>query len=198
MITSLDQLDLNKRYTYADYLQWRLTERVELLRGKIVTMSPAPSVRHQRIVGDLHAYIWMFLKEQQKGCQVFSAPFDVRLLLPKKQGEEDVSTVVQPDISVVCDASKLDKQACVGAPDLVVEVLSPGNSKKELKQKFDLYQENAVTEYWIVYPTEESIIVYTLNEEGKYIGSSPYVAEDELTSIVLKGFALPIYQIFTS
>lgn len=190
MITSLDQLDLNKRYTYADYLQWRLTERVELLRGKIVTMSPAPSRRHQEISRSLLHFLGNFL--WQKECKIYHAPFDVRLTAAGND------TVVQPDICVVCDLSKLDEQGCNGAPDLIVEILSPGNSKKELKQKFDLYQENGVIEYWIVYPTEESIIVYTLNEEGKYIGSSPYVAEDELTSSVLKGFALPIHQIFTS
>ena len=127
-ITSLNQLDLvNGIYSYADYLVWKIKERVELLKGKILEMS-APSPIHQEISGNLQGALFVFLKNSK--CKLYTAPFDVRF--PQK-GESQVYTVVQPDLCVVCDFEKIDSKGCVGAPDLVVEILSPGNSKKEMK-----------------------------------------------------------------
>jgi Uma2 family endonuclease len=188
MITSLEQLDLEKRYTYADYLSWQLKERVELIKGRIFRMSPAPSVRHQQIVGNLFFVFKAFLKNTP--CQVFVSPFDVRLI------QADKNTVVQPDICVICDKEKLDEQGCNGAPDLIIEILSPGNSRKERKEKFELYEENGVKEYWLVETNEESIIVYTLNENGQYIGSKPYVPEEVISSSVLPGLEVPVKEAF--
>ena len=188
MITSLDQLDLNKKYTYSDYLRWQFQERVELIKGKIFKMAPAPNRKHQEVSRILLHHIGNFLWE--KKCKIYHPPFDVRLI---KNGND---TVVQPDICVVCDLDKLDKQGCVGAPDLIIEILSPGNSRKELKEKFRLYEENGVQEYWIINPLEEMLIIYTLNEEDKYIGSSPYLGEDVAQSSVLPGFSIIIDQIF--
>ena len=188
MITSLDQLDLNKKYTYSDYLSWQFQERVELIKGRIFRMAPAPNRKHQEISFILERLIDRFLTEKE--CKIYHAPFDVRLI---KNGND---TVVQPDICVVCDLNKLDKQGCVGAPDLIIEILSPGNSRKELKEKFRLYEENGVKEYWIINPLEEMLTIYTLNEEGKYIGSSPYLGEDVVYSSVLPGFSIVIDQIF--
>lgn len=135
----LSDLDPDKRYTYADYLLWELKERVELIRGKLFKMSPAPSRKHQEVV---HALVLSFgLYFKGKSCNVYEAPFDVRL--PKSTGGVEATyTVVQPDICVVCDRSKLDKRGCVGAPDLVIEILSPGNTKKEMREKFEVYQES--------------------------------------------------------
>ena len=144
MITSLDQLDLNKKYTYADYMSWQFQERVELIKGRIFKMAPAPNRKHQEISGNLVHFISTFL--WKKKCKFYHAPFDVRLI---KEGND---TVVQPDICVVCDLSKLDKQGCNGAPDLVVEILSSGNNRKELKEKFLLYEINGVQEYWLINP----------------------------------------------
>jgi len=188
MITSLDQLDLNKKYTYADYLTWQFKERVELIKGRIFKMAPAPNRRHQEISFILERLIDRFLKGRK--CKIYHAPFDVQLI---KDGD---NTVVQPDICVICDLDKLTEQGCKGAPNLIIEILSPGNSRKELKEKFSLYQENGVNEYWIIYPLEESLIVYSLNEEGKYIGSSPYVGEDTVHSAILEGFSVTIDEIF--
>ena len=126
-ITRLDQLDVTKKYTYADYLKWKIQERIELIRGYVWEMS-APNRRHQRIAGDFYGYVWNYLRN--KPCQVFSAPFDVRLPRIDKATNESIITVVQPDVCVICDLNKLDMAGCIGAPDWVIEVLSKGNARE--------------------------------------------------------------------
>ncbi|HET8838464.1 MAG TPA: Uma2 family endonuclease, partial [Flavobacteriaceae bacterium] len=133
-ITDISKLDQSKRYTYADYLTWRVKERIELIMGKIFRMSPAPSSEHQQIVSALHSNIYQYLKN--KSCRVFPAPFDV--VLPSSSGKQD--NVVQPDISVICDLSKITEKGCTGAPDLVVEVVSKTSVKKDLHEKYALYE----------------------------------------------------------
>ena len=194
MITSLDQLDITKTYSYADYLKWQFEERVELIKGKIFKMSPAPARRHQRISGVFQGELYKFL--DNKTCQVYSAPFDVRLTPLKSDQKNKIYTVVQPDICVVCDPSKLDDKGCIGAPDWIIEILSPGNSQTEMKNKFEVYQENGVKEYWIADPTSEVIFSYILNEEGKYVGLQPFVLEDNVTSHVFPDFKLSVADIF--
>lgn len=189
MITSFDQLDLSKRYTYADYLTWKFKERVELLRGKVLKMSPAPNRRHQKISIKLSYLIMQHL--DGKACQAYTAPFDVRLPLPEARQEQGkADTVVQPDIVVVCDLAKLDEQGCNGAPDLLIEILSPGNSKREMKDKMELYESAGVPEYWIVDPLRECVTCYHLNEAGQYQSGAPFFAEDDIPSRVLKGFVI--------
>ncbi len=124
-ITDLSQLDLSQTYTYADYLQWQVRERIELLKGKIHLMSPAPSMKHQRISRNLSGILWSGFKD--KTCEVFTAPFDVRLPQNNQppMPETPIYTVVQPDLCVVCDPAKLDEQGCLGAPDLVVKITPP-------------------------------------------------------------------------
>ncbi|HEB62430.1 MAG TPA: Uma2 family endonuclease [Bacteroidetes bacterium] len=195
MITNINQLDFSKKYNYSDYLTWQFKERVELLKGYIFKMSPAPNVRHQRISGDIYFELRKFLVD--KPCQVFSAPFDVRLPLPKeKQKEGKIDTVVQPDITVICEESKLDEQGCNGAPDLVIEILSPGNTKKEMKNKLEIYQLAGIPEYWLVDPEHAFVIIYTLNEQANYIGSIPFTDEDKARSFILKGFELDLSKVF--
>jgi Uma2 family endonuclease len=164
-ITSLSQLDLNQNYTYADYLTWQLDEFVELIRGKVKRMSPAPRVRHQTISFNLGASIKIALRG--KHCQGFAAPFDVRLAKTTPNGDAQITTVVQPDICVICDPRKLDEFGCVGAPDWIIEILSPGNTAHDSKTKFDLYEENGVREYWLVHPGLKNVAVYVLGE-GRY------------------------------
>jgi Uma2 family endonuclease len=147
-ITSFDQLDSNATYSYADYLKWHFDERIELIKGKIFRMSPAPATRHQLYVGEIYRRLSNHL--YRNSCKVFIAPFDVRLAPLKKTDSSKIYTVVQPDICVVCDPDKIDSKGCAGAPDLVVEVLSPGNTDKEMKEKFEIYEENGVKEYWLV------------------------------------------------
>lgn len=160
-ITDINQLDpLYGGYSYADYLLWKFKERVELFKGKLFKMS-APSAVHQEVSMKLSGELYQFLKG--KDCKVFHAPFDVRLLKEAKE-DKDIYTVVQPDICVVCDPEKIDKRGCEGAPDLVIEILSPGNSKKEMKFKYALYEEAKVPEYWIIDPDHQNVLVYVLKD----------------------------------
>ena len=188
-ITSLNQLDLvNGIYSYADYLVWKIKERVELLKGKILEMS-APSPIHQEISGNLQGALFVFLKNSR--CKLYTAPFDVRF--PQK-GESQVYTVVQPDLCVVCDLEKIDSKGCVGAPDLVVEILSPGNSKKEMKSKFALYQEEGVREYWVVDPERELVFVYVA-ENKKFKPTIP-IADDYVYSTIFPDFKIHTSDLF--
>ncbi|WP_439559297.1 Uma2 family endonuclease [Dyadobacter sp.] len=187
-ITNINQLDLNGTYTYADYLLWQFEERLELIKGKIFKMSPAPNRQHQTILGNFHLSIGSFFKNHY--CQVF-------LRLPRKN--QDVSdgkiyTVVQPDLCIVCDEAKLDDKGCIGAPDLIIEILSPGNSKKEMDNKFTLYEECGVREYWLVEPAENAVFVYVLNEEGKYVGLQPAISK--LTSTIFPELTINLEEVF--
>src|ERR1700761_7221910 len=149
---SINDLDLSKTYTYADYYSWRFEERLELIRGKIFKMSPAPTGNHQTIALNIGSDLHYFLRD--KSCKVYVAPFDVRLVRDETS-DKKIKNVVQPDVCVICDMAKLaDQRSCLGAPDIVVEILSKGNNKKELKTKYDLYEEFGVKEYWVVYPDE--------------------------------------------
>ena len=160
-INDINQLDpLYGVYSYADYLLWKFKERVELFKGKLFKMS-APSAVHQEVSMKLSGELYQFLKG--KDCKVFHAPFDVRLLKEAKE-DKDIYTVVQPDICVVCDSEKIDKRGCEGAPDLVIEILSPDNSKKEMKFKYALYEEAKVPEYWIIDPDHQNVLVYVLKD----------------------------------
>ncbi|NJN77536.1 MAG: Uma2 family endonuclease [Saprospiraceae bacterium] len=196
MITDINQLDFNKKYTYADYLTWQFQERVELLKGRIFKMA-APSRQHQEISLMLERHIDRFMLDNNSRCKLYHAPFDVRLPLPTHRIKGDkVSTVVQPDICVICDLSKLDNRGCNGAPDVVIEILSPGNGRRERKEKYDLYESAGVQEYWVVQPNESFVIRYNLDEKGQYIGSRLYTEDDVMESKVLEGFQIDINQIF--
>ena len=197
MITSLDQLDLSKQYTYADYLLWKFQERVELLRGKLLPMA-GPSEVHQFISGNLYGVLWNYFRQQQ--CRVYSAPFDVRLPLPTSRAfATKIDTVIQPDICVVCDLTKLDKQGCVGAPELVVEILSPGNSRREMDDKFDLYEEAGVREYWVFSPVHLFALAYHRDETSRSIvvnRAKPYTVGDRLQSVLFPELAIELKDIF--
>ena len=188
----LGDLDINKVYTYADYFKWKFEERVELIKGRIYEMSPAPSRLHQEQSSYIFYTFYHFLIG--KNCKVYSAPFDVRL--PRRSKEDkDIITVLQPDICVICDESKLDARGCIGAPDIVVEILSPSNNKKELKYKYEVYEEAGVKEYWVVFPTEPALMIYSLTE-NKYTASRMLIAGDIAISAVLPGFSLDLAELF--
>ena len=194
IITNIDDLDLNGTYSYADYLLWHFSERLELIKGKIFKMSPAPSSGHQRVsmklTRELDKYFYGL------PCEIFVAPFDVRLVNFKKStSDKQIFTVIQPDLCVICDTTKIDEKGCLGAPNLIIEIISPGNSKKDLTIKFDLYEENGVQEYWIVNPSEKDVHIYTLSN-GKYIGSRPYIMETELQSPTFPDLKFMVDKIF--
>jgi Uma2 family endonuclease len=190
-VTDLSQIDEKKRYTYADYLLWQFKERVELIRGKIFKMSPAPGTTHQKISRELSLRIFSFF--DKRPCEAFSAPFDVRFPL---QGNEETFTVVQPDLCVVCDLEKLDERGCAGAPDLIVEILSPGNSKKEMREKFEVYEEAGVREYWLVNPTDKTVLIYILGEQGSFVGLQPLTEDQDLQSTIFPELHIKLADIF--
>jgi len=180
------------KYSYADYLTWDIEEMVEIIRGKVYKWTAAPSSKHQLVIGELIYVFKNFLRG--KKCKIFPAPFDVRL--PKKSlKNEDIFTVVQPDISVICDQNKLDDAGCIGAPDLIVEILSPSNNKKDLQIKYDLYQEHGVREYWILHPFGQTLTINKLID-GKYVPSRLFGPGDTVASTVLEGFTLDLEEFF--
>lgn len=166
-------------YTATDYLTWQMEEMVELIRGKVFRMSPAPSTGHQRVVGDLHKQVVRY-EEDIRPCSVWLARTDVYLI---HAGEDYRQTrnVVQPDLFIVCDQKKIQLRGCIGAPDFVVEVLSPSTSKKDASLKLELFREYQVREYWMISVPERMIFVHVLNETGKYISRSPVVEGQTLS-----------------
>ncbi len=179
-------LDVNKRYTYADYLTWLDDVRRELFDGFIKLMTPAPSSTHQIIANNINGFFWNYLRKKQ--CRLFQAPSDVRF--PKTKNNVDdkqLYTVLQPDLYVVCDLSKIDKRGCLGAPDLIIEIVSAGNSKRDIKDKFKIYEEYGVREYWIVFPNDELVYVYLLDETGKYKEKDIYERDDKIPVNIFNG-----------
>ena len=191
-ITNINQLDLvNGIYTYADYLMWKIKDRLELLKGKIFQMG-APSLTHQTVSMNFSRLLSNYFYKTP--CKLFAAPFDVRLA---KKGEKDneIYTVVQPDLCVVCDADKLDERGCWGAPDLIIEILSPGNSKKEMLNKYELYEEAGVREYWVVRPDYKEITQFVL-ENNKYRTLPPVVEGSIIHSAIFPDLSLQTEDIF--
>ena len=189
-VANFSDLDLSKTYTYADYLKWTFEERVELIRGFIKKMSPAPSRIHQTVSIELIKIISKTLNN--KSCNLYHAPFDVRLPVASKKKD---TTVVQPDLCIVCDESKLDELGCNGSPDLIVEIISPNNSKHDSVTKFNLYEEAGVLEYWIVEPMNRMVLVYVL-ENGKYRGLNPFGEGMVIESQAIKCLKVDVNDVF--
>ncbi|TAN47613.1 MAG: Uma2 family endonuclease [Methylococcaceae bacterium] len=197
--TELAQLDLNGIYTYADYLTWQFDDAVELIKGKIMTMSPAPSSEHQGISWRLSGLLFNYLKN--KPCRAYAAPFDVRLYDRKKSivANQEIYSVVQPDLSVICDAAKIDKKGCLGAPDWIIEILSAGNSKKDMQIKYRLYQESGVQEYWLIYPYEKAVHQFVFDEEaGKYPLLNMYAGDDIAVPQLFPDCRIDLREVFES
>ncbi|PSJ78753.1 Uma2 family endonuclease [Sphingobacteriales bacterium UPWRP_1] len=199
MTTELQTLSLSNRlYTYADYLTWNFTERLELIKGKIFKMSPAPNLEHQKVSFEIARQIGNYLLG--KSCRAFSAPFDVRLpqVKGKKQAaDKNVYTVVQPDICVVCDASKLDHRGCLGAPDLVIEILSRSTAAKDLTEKYEVYEQSGVREYWVVFPYEQIVQAYDLDEtSGRYRLRKSYNRNEVIPVGIFSGFGITLSDVF--
>lgn len=157
-------LEEDKHYTYGDYLTWPDDFRCELIDGKVYMMSPAPLLTHQDTAGEIFFQAKQALRG--KSCRALIAPVDVRLPL-HAEADESTDVVVQPDVLVVCDSSKLDRRGVRGAPDWVVEVLSPSTAGKDQIEKRRLYERHGVKEYWLVHPTDRILTVYRL-ENGEY------------------------------
>jgi Uma2 family endonuclease len=162
-----------KRYSYADYLTWTDGVMREIIDGVVYAFS-APTLKHARAISKFFGESFIFLskrkgkgKEKRK-CEIFTAPFDVRFYKDGVIADDNSFNIVQPDICVVCDPTILDDAGCIGAPDMIAEVLSPSTSKRDLGVKFSLYEEFGVKEYWVVHPIDRNVTVFLLQPNGKY------------------------------
>ena len=172
------------RFTYADYLTWDDDQQWELIDGVAFCMSPGPNRLHQKWLGELHRQIANYL--EAKPCEVYLAPFDVRLSDSTDASDEETITVVQPDIIVVCDHDKLDDRGVKGAPDLVVEIISPSTAKRDITTKYELYQRYGVKEYWLMYPNDRTLLVYRLSDNSKYAAADVF-GESDIVPVPLLG-----------
>lgn len=181
-------------FTYGYYRTWPDTERWELIDGVAYDMSPAPSRLHQDTFGGLFFQFRAFLSGAE--CRVYGAPFDVRLPHGEEQND-NIDTVVQPDIVVVCDRNKLDEKGCKGAPDLVIEILSPCTAHKDLNEKFQLYERVGVKEYWIVHPQDRTVMVF--RRDGMSFGRpAMFAGEDRIEVTLLSGLIIDLKQAFSA
>ncbi|MFP4427331.1 MAG: Uma2 family endonuclease [Spirochaetaceae bacterium] len=179
-----------RNYSWQEYLSWPTDERFELIDGEAYAMSPAPRREHQRLLSDLHYQVYAALAD--KPCDVYPAPFDVKL---SGDSSDEAPTVVQPDLTVVCDEAKLTEQGVSGAPELVVEIVSPDSGFHDRGRKFDLYERFGVGEYWILEPVEQLIEVYTL-EGSRYRRVGVFGSEDSLTSTKVPGITVDLSLLF--
>lgn len=191
-----------QKYNYGDYLSWPDNERWEIIEGTPYNMSPAPAPVHQTVLMGLANIIYTFLKG--KPCNIYPAPFDVRLPGKKNDNEkneidekeENIETVVQPDLLVVCDKTKIDTRGCKGAPDLIIEIISPSTARRDMRDKLKLYEKHGVKEYWLVYPYEQVAELFVLGTEGKYLFPERYGIEDTIESPLFPGLAVPLGDVF--
>ncbi|MFC4769551.1 Uma2 family endonuclease [Effusibacillus consociatus] len=188
---SITKFEPDTKYSYRDYLRWNDDQRWELIDGIPHNMTPAPSTKHQIILRELLVEFAVYLRG--KPCEVFGAPFDVRLSASEQN--EEIFNVVQPDISVVCDKKKIDEKGCKGAPDLIVEILSPSTAKKDKATKKKLYETYGVKEYWVLDPLNENIEVFVLNE-AKYGESQIYGKDDQLKVSIFEDLTIDLDSIF--
>jgi Uma2 family endonuclease len=179
-----------RRFTYADYKEWELGEgeRYELIYGKTFAMAGA-NTKHQVIFGELFSQFHSYLKG--KPCRVFAAPYDVRLFYEEDESDD---TVVQPDLMVICDKDKIGPEGCRGAPDLVIEILSPSNTAIEMERKFVLYREAGVREYWVVDPKNNRLKVHYFQDGA--ILTSIYGSADAVPVAVLPGCRITLEPVF--
>lgn len=185
-------LPKEERYTLSDALKWDEQEHIELLEGTPIMMAP-PSRAHQEISGALFAQLHNYL--DGKKCRVYAAPFAVRLFERPGDRPENVDTLVEPDLSVVCDPDKLDDIGCKGAPDLIIEVLSPSTQRHDRLTKYNLYERAGVKEYWIVSPDERTVQVSVLTD-GRYRVLEVYTEQDIAKVHVLDGCFIELSRVF--
>lgn len=186
-----------KRYTYADYLTWLDDKTRELLDGFVRLISPAPTLTHAQISRKLFLSFGNFIDNNNGKCQTFSAPFDVRLPKnPDELADDKIYTVVQPDICIVCDEFKLDERGCLGAPDMVLEILSKSSQKYDYNDKFNLYEAAGVKEYWIVSPEGKFVNVFILQDNGRFDQGSIYEKDMEIPVKTLPGLILHTASLF--
>ena len=185
-------LPQEKHYSYADLLSWDDNTRYELYDGQPLALA-SPTDVHQSILGELYLQLGNYLKG--KKCKAYLSPFDVRLFEQEGDSPEDVDTVVQPDLLVVCDQNKVDRHGVHGAPDLVIEILSPASARYDRLVKFNLYQRAGVKEYWLVDPSTRTVSVHTL-EDGAYHAATVYSSDLSVPVGVLDNCNIDLSTVF--
>jgi len=188
-------LDLTKRYTYADYLTWMDDVRRELIDG-IVSLMAGTSINHGKVGKNLIWRLESIVRSNKATCEVFYAPIDVCLPQNGETGNDKIYTVVQPDIFIVCDHAKLEDGRCLGAPDMIIEILSPSNRKKDLVTKFLLYQNAGVREYWIADPRLKAVTAHILQDNGEYSDGDLYISGEKVPVHIFDGFLINVDEIF--
>jgi len=185
---------IDKKWSYADYYSWDDSKRYELIDGEVYDMSPAPSTNHQRISGRLFVTLEKFFSVTD--CDVFYAPFDVRFSDFDSLKDTEIYTVLQPDIVVICDKTKIDEKGCKGSPDLVIEVLSPYTLEKDFRTKFNIYELYGVKEYWIVDPMSYFVYLYCLKNK-KFDKQKLYTKNDVLKSQLFSDLEIDLNEVFS-
>lgn len=180
-----------QKYSYADYLTWGEDERWEILEG-VPFMQATPSRIHQEISGELYRQFANYL--QEKPCKIYHAPFCVRL--DNEKNDKDIKNVVEPDITVICDSSKLDERGCKGSPDIIIEILSPSTAKKDRVIKFNKYEKAGVKVYWIVEPDQKLLSVFSLQSDGRYGRPEMYTDEDKINVSIFPDLVIDLKSVF--
>jgi Uma2 family endonuclease len=188
-------LDLTKRYTYADYLTWIDFRLRELING-FIHLVKAPLRVHQRVSGKLYYTIDDFIRKNNGQCHVYHLPFAVRFPIEDSKEDNKIYNVFLPDICVVCDLSKLDDQGCLGAPDLVIEILSPSTARNDWNRKFGVYEKAGVREYWIVSPKGKTVNVFILQPNGEYDWGSEYDCTQKIPVHIFEGLEIDLQEVF--
>jgi Uma2 family endonuclease len=183
----------NHKFTYGDYLEWLDGERWELIDGEVFNMTPAPSRTHQKSLGAIFTAFHTYLED--KSCEVYMAPFDVRL--PEgDQSEKNITTVVQPDLTVICDPAKLDEKGCLGSPDLIIEIISPSTAAHDYIEKLALYERRQVPEYWIVHPVDKTAMVFQLNDNHEYGKPRIYAGDHQIQVGLFPDLVIDLKKVF--
>lgn len=184
---------LDKKYTFDDYLAWPEDERLEIIDG-VPYLQAAPTPIHQEILMELAKQIAVYLTG--KPCKVYPAPFCVRLTQGYEKNEQDVRNVVEPDVTIVCDTSKIDDMGYQGAPEMIIEIISPSSTKKDRIIKFNTYEKAGVKEYWIVEPDLKIVSVFLLQDNARFSRPEMYTNEDEVRVSLFPDLVIDLRQVF--
>jgi Uma2 family endonuclease len=182
-----------KKISYADYLTWDEEQRCEVLDGEIISMSPSPTPKHQDILRELTIELGTYLRG--KDCKIFTSPLDVCLFADKSIPHNNIKNWVEPDLIVVCDKDKIGEKRILGAPDLVIEILSPSTAKNDRVLKFHAYEKAGVKEYWIIDPFNQTVEVY-LHDEDSLKREGIYFNDDTMPVNLFKDFNIDLQDIF--
>lgn len=184
-----------KKYTYKDYLTWPEDERWEIIDGKTY-MQAAPTPLYQEILMALSKQIAVYLTG--KPCKVYPAPFAVLLSQGAEEDEEEINNVVEPDISIICDLTKISDKGCHGAPDMIIEIISPSSIKTDRVTKLNKYEKAGVREYWIVEPEQKLVSVFLQQTNKRFSRPDMYTEEDRIKVSIFSDLIIDLREVFVS